>query len=64
MIEAEDNKPRLACLNGFCMVCGEPNFKPVKYKGLISCHECFMTRTDDMIQLAKTLKISLESETK
>ena len=41
--------------NGLCPMCGSPNIKPKQFKGIYICMECFLSRTEDCINLSKSL---------
>ena len=56
----EDNTLRRVNVNGFCVICGEPNFNPVKFFSIVICKECYITRTDDAYLIAKHLKVKME----
>jgi len=41
---------------GFCLSCGEPNRKPVFFRRIIICNDCYLERTDSIVELNKEME--------
>jgi ribosomal protein L37AE/L43A len=51
------------CIYGLCPLCGEPNRDPKKFGEIWFCRSCFITRTDECVDIKKSFqKLSLPDE--
>ena len=44
------------CPYGLCPVCAEPNHKPMLWKMIYVCNQCFLSRTEDCMEIIKAYK--------
>ena len=51
--EIEINEP---CIYGLCPLCGLPNRKPKLFRDIYFCKDCFLTRTDDCLELVNVFR--------